>query len=1009
VGYRPLPDILIRAPLLPVAALDKASRRLTAHPLGPAAIALASPALARAQAGPATAEARRALGRYARRTAFRPTPHGLLAGVAMGRLSAATRIATGQPRAHLTLSWARAAMMARALLDDVSVRAQARLRQTPSLLVAGESVRWLAMGEEAAEERVAARDATIDRLLGATEQWRDWAALRALAGGDEASADEWLLLLLDDGLLVDDLTPPLVGPPPLAWLRARLGAIPGAATVTGALEALASALDRGEIGAAQAALRVCPGGSPPGPDSTQDLHAVLVHQPPRAPTLARAAVERAAALAPLLFRLQEALAPPAAERLLQPRVGEALSAIVDGFGAGALEMAALAAGEYGVVLAGEESGDEADDAPGAPPRSLLAFLTDAVTAALAGGHAEVDLSSAELTARLDEIGPAPPPSAELFLVPSRPASAPRSPSRGRERPGAGWLLGLHAPAGATWGRFAHALEPALPAALARLADAESAASSGERAIDVAFAPSAKRADLCAHPPVRPAALALTGWPAAPARAIRPGDLALGADPSAPAPLSLRERESGDVVVPAPLARVRSAAAPAGLFRLLAGWSLYRQHAPWALALGPLGDLARVPRIAIDGFVVSPASWRVPAAIAAGAGRAAVARWRRAAAVPRVVQVGAQDELLPVDLDGPDAPVDLRGAGRVFEIWPPLAATADQDGRRVEAVVALCEDPDDEQRQRQAAAVAAARALGPVPPPRTTASAAAAAGWTTFKIFGLEEHQPRVLCAALAPAVRAALGDGSIDAWFFLPYVERPGPRAHLRVRVHGDGLAFARCIGGALAALRAAGAVTSLETAPYHPEEARLGGPAATAAAHAVYQSDSALALALLAAAGDADDDASQAIGWLVRGFDALAAGCGLDGDARWRLAQERRRAVSATRERDPERDADFRDHAPTLRAALVADDAAGDAAPADAVSAAFADHRRRVAAAVAPLSDPQRRHLLPTLLHLHAVRLAGPHREAEARATVYWERTREGLARGQRRSVTSASAPPSG
>src|SRR5205807_1723502 len=54
--------------------------------------------------------------------------------------------------------------------------------------------------------------------------------------------------------------------------------------------------------------------------------------------------------------------------------------------------------------------------------------------------------------------------------------------RGRRgaAPGDGWLLGLHAPAGATWGRFAHALGAPLFEAMAPLADA---------AVDVDYAPS----------------------------------------------------------------------------------------------------------------------------------------------------------------------------------------------------------------------------------------------------------------------------------------------------------------------------------------------------------------------------------------------------------------------------------------------------------------------------------------------------------------------------------------
>jgi hypothetical protein len=93
------------------------------------------------------------------------------------------------------------------------------------------------------------------------------------------------------------------------------------------------------------------------------------------------------------------------------------------------------------------------------------------------------------------------------------------------------------------------------------------------------------------PPVAGAALLARGA-ATPVRR-----LSLAVDPSAPAPLALHRH--GDPIHPSPLHRVRSTTAPAGLYRLLAGWSFVRQHAPWALAWGALGDLPALPRVRLD--------------------------------------------------------------------------------------------------------------------------------------------------------------------------------------------------------------------------------------------------------------------------------------------------------------------------------------------------------------------------------------------------------------------------
>jgi thiopeptide-type bacteriocin biosynthesis protein len=596
-------------------------------------------------------------------------------------------------------------------------------------------------------------------------------------------------------------------------------------------------------------------------------------------------------------------------------------------------------------------------------------LVDALVEAARAGRDVADLDVAALAAACDGVGPAPPPTCELFLAPTpRPRGAPE---------GTGWLLGLHAPAGASWGRFAAALGAPLARALGALAQAEAAARPHEEALDVAFAPSPAHADLCAHPPVRRRALALTSWPEASAEApLALRDLSLVAAPGAAVPLALRAAHGGGPLAPSPLSRVRSTTAPAGVPRLLAGWSLYRQHTPWALALGPLAALTRVPRLALDGFVVAPASWAVPAAADRPLTRAGLRRWRGEAHLPRWVQVGHEDQLLPVDLDAADAPAALAGHERVWEIWPPLGSTVDRDGRRIEAVVALVARPDAEEAQSLALAARAVAAAGSVPPPRL----APPSDYVTFKLFGAREHQEAVLVGAVGPAVAAALDAREISGWFFQRYVDGPGQRHHLRVRVRTAGpearAAFEARLSAALAPTRAAGDVTTVEAADYHPEHARWG--AALDAVHAIFEADSELALSLLAE----DDDAPMVS--LVGALDALARGLGLDLPARLALARARRAAEESLSPPDDdardEVDAELRTHARALRALL---------AGADPRAAAFAAHAARVARAAGPGEAAA---LAPALLHLTCVRLAGPDRDLERRAYTLWSRTLEGL-----------------
>jgi lantibiotic biosynthesis protein len=1037
VAYLPLDRFLVRAPLLRWAGGGDPARRLLGDPLGRVALTLASPSLA---AHPQGERARRALARYGRRATFRPTPSGLLAGVTIGALAARSGGASGEPRAHWGLAWSRVAALGRALLEDPAIQTQVQLRHAPSLLRGPDRARWLAFGESEADEREADLDARLARILDAAACWSRWDAVRAAVNADDRGAadsgdedaDELLLLLIDDGVLHHDLIPPLVGAAPAQWMIERLGdlrpAVPEAATLASAL----SALTTGDFVGAHAILDQLPDLR----DATSDeasppLVATLIHQPTRPLTLDRRVVERAARLAPLLFRLQEALTPPIAERFLDPALDEAVATASELFGDGALDLAALALGAYGVdpALSADHADADADarHAAGprrdrsAPPAPLVRLLIDEIGAARAAGRAEIALDPATLDAVLPALPP--PPTCELFLTPV----AART----------GWLLGLHAPAGATWGRFAHALGAPLAEALAALSAAEISAQPDPAQVDVAYAPTEGLADLCAHPRLRAEILSLSTWPAAsraPAHtngepdSITPADLALVIGPGLEHPalaLAATRRE----LSPSPLARVRSSTAPPGIFRFLAGFSLVRQHAPWALTLGPLAALAYLPRISVDGFVVSPASWRLPDQVDARA----LGRWRRGQAgappPPRWVQVGAEDELLPVDLAAPDALDDLAGQPRAWEIWPPPDTPGiDRDGRRIEAVIALVDrnlparddDNDDDIAPTPARARAQVMAAaGRVPPPR---AAPAAPGWLTFKLFGVEDRQNQILCDAIAPTVAAARAAGEIDGWFFLRYADDRGRRPHLRLRVHAENCeqprehararldGFAARLDGALAGAFACGAVALLETGAYHPEVARFGGDAAMAAVHQIFESDSALACALLAnlaePAGNSDEDGPDLVGRLVAVFDQDAAGLGLALPERHALARRRRHAEAALTSPpdDADRralDGDFRGRAAALRARL------GAPPPADPLTRLLADHRQRVSAATAALDAAARSRLAAPLLHLSAVRLAGADRAIEGRAYFFWERTLEGLLRSPPPMTSAPSNNP--
>ena len=981
MSFHPISRFLLRAPLLPVRGLRNPRAALQRHPLGAMAVELASPDLATAlqrEPGPAAAAA---LSRYARRAAFRPTPAGLLAGVAMGRLGSRTHLRTDQVEPVLAPTWERLAALGRALVDQPEIRPHVRLRIAPSLMAAGEQAVWLGFGGDGIEVRSGEVDSVLGAVVERTQQWTPWPAVgravEAAASDETGDVDELLLVLIDRGVLCHDLSPPLVGQPPAQWLAQRLAGFPAALdAVVNPIRQRLQEMSPTDLAATRTALAGIPGAS----ESATNVTGALCHRPRGELMLSRRAVERAAACAPLLLRLQEALAGPVAERVCDAGLAEQIDSMVEVFGAGALDLAALATGGYGSMLA------ETDEEPASGDGGLevLALLAEAVAQAAAAGKSEIVLDPVAL----DEFLPAAgmPPTFELFLSPAR--EPPHT------KPGTGWLLGLHAPAGASWGRFAGALGARMHEALAELAAVEARAHPGEKALDVVYAPSPALADLCVHPPVRKAALALAGWPEG--EAVAPAELALVLDPAAAERFALRDSTS-QPIAPSPLHRVRSATAPSGIYRLLAGWSFARQHAPWAFSWGALAGLSSLPRVVLDGFVVAPASWRVPCA-AEIARPGALARWRRRNRVPAAVQAGQGDELLYLDLRTAGAGAELArfAGGRVFEIWPPLDGLPDRGGRRVEAVVAVAHVPAADEIEGLSAAIEATHSAGRVPPP---ARAPSAQGWTSFRLYGAVERQDSVLFEAVGPAVAAALGAGEIDAWFFLPYLDEPGRRHHLRVRAQAQSErkaeAFARRLRRALTPLCARGDVVRVETGGYFRETARYGGAALMPAVEDLFQAGSELVLTVLQAEDQGTVQADR-VALAVRTADSLASGLGLDLESRRGLARRCREACGRAGLLDEEHARqEYRQRSRQFFTWFTGRD--------DDVLAPALVSLKQTVASVAESLDVDLRSILqrklPALLHVQAVRIAGANAHDEALAYFLWQRALESLAARSSRS----------
>jgi thiopeptide-type bacteriocin biosynthesis protein len=356
------------------------------------------------------------------------------------------------------------------------------------------------------------------------------------------------------------------------------------------------------------------------------------------------------------------------------------------------------------------------------------------------------------------------------------------------------------------------------------------------------------------------------------------------------------------------------------------------------------------------------------------------RWRKQNHVPAVVQAGEGDELLFLDLQAPGAVKELArfAGGRVFEIWPPLDRLPDESGRRIEAVAAVVDIPED--AEAQSAAIQSCRNAGPVHPP---AQVPADANWLSFRCYGALDRQASLLFEAVGPTVKVALEAGEIDAWFFLPYLDQPGSRHHLRIRAHATSPkkaeSFSRRLRGALAPSLERGHIVDIATSSYFRESARYGGPEQMPAVETIFQAGSDLVLDVLSreSEGHLQDERMHIA---VRAADTLAESLGLNLSARLAVASSCRRAYERLNLIDEEE----------AKLAFRAGSKRLLAAPAEAAPILSAFRR-----ALSNFNEQERQALrsrLPALIHVQAVRLFGTDARAEALSCYLWQRTLDSL-----------------
>ncbi|TDC02237.1 hypothetical protein E1091_01170 [Micromonospora fluostatini] len=521
-------------------------------------------------------------------------------------------------------------------------------------------------------------------------------------------------------------------------------------------------------------------------------------------------------------------------------------------------------------------------------------------------------------------------------------------------------------AGATTGRFLHLLDAAEQGQFRDAYSTVASMRAGAVPVQLSLPPLQASSDhLASASPMLPLVLSAGEFPDD-NQALRVEDMAVGGDTEGLFLVSLRH---GRLIEPTAFNAVEFRYFTHPLARFLcelprAGAAVYMPFSWGAAAALPF-----LPRVRYGRTVLAPARWNLtagdlpPADAPRRQWRNALAEWRHRFRLPDRVHLVEADNLLPLDLTENlhqellRAHLGRHGHLRLEEA-PSVDAYRWLDGHAHEIVIPLTRTTPQTPAPLLAGLRAVAHDDGHLP---------GSSPWLYAKLY---TSSGRI--TDLLHEVPDLLGtwDGPTE-WWYLPYRD---PDPHLRIRIRlpdadAYGPAAAR-VGIWATRLRQRRRLGRLQLDTYHPETGRYGYGTAMAAAEQVFAADSGTAVAELNAAATTPVPLEALAA--ASAVDIVMAIAGDTGTAMaWLTTHLPREAAPATR-------------AVHDQAVRLADPAAGWSALRSSVNADhlldFWQHRRaalekyrdRLAAQRDPWS------VVPSLLHLHCIRLHGidPDRE---------------------------------
>jgi lantibiotic biosynthesis protein len=810
----------------------------------------------------------RSLVRYLTRMSCRATPFGLLSGLSLGRIGDEVRGELGpitEARRRVELDADTLYAVSSACADAPEVWSRGRLFPNTSLTLCDDAFRYTesVIGDAGLSYLLVSVPASeallrvVQRADGGARVADLVDAIRAVEPDvDEPDALEFLRELVDNDLLQSELRPCVTGDRPTVALLGSLRACDHpAAIVLTKVESRLRALDDVELGVPSATYETIAADlrTLHGHQGKRCFHAQL-HKHGDDLRLDQATIDRVTRTVETILQItpmQDSLA--AFKDAFVERYGDGerwvgLCEVLDeergiGFGASAKDASPL--------LSGIPLGGTAGARPGSTFVDLM--RTALWQRAVEGGKHEIELDRGELWALAGGPKVPPPPRRQALAVSF---SLARRANGGAVEIIYRWAGG---PSGArVLGRFAHG-HPDIDAIAREHIAAEEADDPDVVFAEIAHIPEGRMANVIARPVLRRFEIPCLGRSgAAPADQLPLADLEVCVAGNR---VHLRSRKLGKRVLPRLSSAHNTQLSGVSAYRFLDALQMQEISVGAKWSWGSLAEVARfLPRLRIDGVVVSCAQWRLAHAELAElraarkpvARFAAISRLRAARILPRYVQFGSSDQRVVIDLDNTlsiDALVNMLpnfGAIELVEWYP---APTDQFVRGPEGtyeaeycvpIVRIPREP-----------------AGPVVTPPSPSDSARifspGSSWSYLELYGGFAATEHALVSSFAPLLETLQAEGAIDRWFFIRYGV---PRWHLRLRVHGDPVVLRRRVEpeilGRAERLRAGGSLWKIEIATYTRETQRYGGDAAIEAVEQIFAVDSRACARLLGViAGD--------------------------------------------------------------------------------------------------------------------------------------------------------------